>query len=1148
MSQGTKAIFLEEDIAGKDLDKEKYGISDMGGQGKEAPRLILKQQNEWAKKEQTYINNVWQKVKTALRIPDGMLLNTNNNIAYDETTLIPTKFNRGGVVYAHDGFDPSKQKMPTLFDLPQDFRQTQKPYKPDVKPKPGLAGASIGAPGTVSPTQQQAIDKKVREQTPQDIPYWFGTRKESQTERQHRVIQSSLDEGTPEWYKNAGIAWQMVEDLGSGLAVKPNNPRLLYSPRGIKTPITKSPFSIPVPDYGRQQPPVVPKSKTPLPTPKQPVVSPTPRPEKVSLGFEYLGTRGAANPKAGGVKGTGLTSTDTQATAQVFDPSKTMSQSRTLAEYQKSLKDARDAEFKRLDKLQAQWAKEQLIEYQRQEKEGTLKPDYQQRSLKERAAEFARLRAEGHKQRVEADHISAQNSSKFDFDAKRTGDFSSGSFIKSQAKPTFSKFIPTKDFDIDSIQRLMQYPQPVFDSLVERVYQLTGTSGELPKTFNRTNLLFGDQEIGITGIGAAAPGIKQEPIGRMGFRDTIGRENIKNALIEVLLSNFRSEIDKFQPVNLGPVDEMNAREYKDRGLIGSAEQKVGGIYGTRVEGTGNFYHPESNSAAAKFLSTHTNFNLTQADTDPKLAQSRGGFLIETARGVLERAQQEVMTKLQQAVLAQQNKPQTPDVHGAPASNKIRIISPENSNSNTVNSEVLGEYGEIIAFYEDPKTGSANQAWGRVSAKPIDKKTYKIETSLAKKGHGESLYHAIIEYITKIGGSVIPDYPETQSPDAKKLWKKLEKHPDISGDRENGYTKKPSLITDPTRVGPGVSENYIRRPTNFDEIHQQGYGDLVKPVSPTPVTPIPSPRAKAFIQSKSRGGVVYASSGALIPYEPRGTNTVPAMLTPGEFVINRAATQKNLPLLKSINSGGSNYSSGGVVYAEDGTFIPWRNKYSQMQGEKENAYRKEQERKVQAYKEEQARRANEYQNRGSVRPSSPTAPPQQQNQQQNQYQMSPQTSQRVNMAAQAAFDPKNSGDVNKQLTIFGTLLTGTNQVLTQFGATLENMIKGMGASPVGGGVNNGSAGQQGSQNQNKNGPLDGLSDFTTKFGEFIGQLQKINLPPVINVMGNHKVEVIFNGAEILRELQPEISKLVVAQVGGAMKSISDQSEGAFKYQV
>jgi hypothetical protein len=60
-----------------------------------------------------------------------------------------------------------------------------------------------------------------------------------------------------------------------------------------------------------------------------------------------------------------------------------------------------------------------------------------------------------------------------------------------------------------------------------------------------------------------------------------------------------------------------------------------------------------------------------------------------------------------------------------------------------------------------------------------------------------------------------------------------------------------------------------------------------------------------------GGMVYASNGTLVDFQPRGTDTVPAMLTPGEFVVNRAATQKNLPLLKSINSN-TYMAEGGLL--------------------------------------------------------------------------------------------------------------------------------------------------------------------------------------------------------------------------------------------
>jgi rhodanese-related sulfurtransferase len=74
-----------------------------------------------------------------------------------------------------------------------------------------------------------------------------------------------------------------------------------------------------------------------------------------------------------------------------------------------------------------------------------------------------------------------------------------------------------------------------------------------------------------------------------------------------------------------------------------------------------------------------------------------------------------------------------------------------------------------------------------------------------------------------------------------------------------------------------------------------------------------------INNYATGGLVYASKGKLINFQPRGTDTVPAMLTPGEFVINRQSTAKYKPVLEAINSG--NYNQGGIVrYLNNGGMI------------------------------------------------------------------------------------------------------------------------------------------------------------------------------------------------------------------------------------
>ena len=62
-------------------------------------------------------------------------------------------------------------------------------------------------------------------------------------------------------------------------------------------------------------------------------------------------------------------------------------------------------------------------------------------------------------------------------------------------------------------------------------------------------------------------------------------------------------------------------------------------------------------------------------------------------------------------------------------------------------------------------------------------------------------------------------------------------------------------------------------------------------------------------------IVKRNAGGTIPGSG-STDTVPAMLTPGEFVVNKKATQKNLGLLKEINDSGK---AGGSVSAERGMY-------------------------------------------------------------------------------------------------------------------------------------------------------------------------------------------------------------------------------------
>jgi hypothetical protein len=75
----------------------------------------------------------------------------------------------------------------------------------------------------------------------------------------------------------------------------------------------------------------------------------------------------------------------------------------------------------------------------------------------------------------------------------------------------------------------------------------------------------------------------------------------------------------------------------------------------------------------------------------------------------------------------------------------------------------------------------------------------------------------------------------------------------------------------------------------------------------------------------RGGVVYANRGMFVP---RGTDTVPAMLTPGEFVVRRESVNRgnNLQLLQAINSGNgaAGMARGGKVgYYNNGGRVQYK---------------------------------------------------------------------------------------------------------------------------------------------------------------------------------------------------------------------------------
>ena len=86
------------------------------------------------------------------------------------------------------------------------------------------------------------------------------------------------------------------------------------------------------------------------------------------------------------------------------------------------------------------------------------------------------------------------------------------------------------------------------------------------------------------------------------------------------------------------------------------------------------------------------------------------------------------------------------------------------------------------------------------------------------------------------------------------------------------------------------------------------------------------KAEFEARPMASGGMVYAAGGGSI-FKPRGTDTVPAMLTPGEFVIKKSAVDKvGLGTLSAINGGGSPVykAEGGLVGGNDAIRMTARN--------------------------------------------------------------------------------------------------------------------------------------------------------------------------------------------------------------------------------
>lgn len=122
-------------------------------------------------------------------------------------------------------------------------------------------------------------------------------------------------------------------------------------------------------------------------------------------------------------------------------------------------------------------------------------------------------------------------------------------------------------------------------------------------------------------------------------------------------------------------------------------------------------------------------------------------------------------------------------------------------------------------------------------------------------------------------------------------------------RQAELLAKPKSLAEAATQPPIDSESQASTETVFTAPDQQNIQPKADRIPESSVDLLTqSVEATAPLQGFSVGGQVTASNTPAKPIDP--SDTVPAMLTPGEFVVNAANAQKHLPLLRHINQGGS----------------------------------------------------------------------------------------------------------------------------------------------------------------------------------------------------------------------------------------------------
>jgi hypothetical protein len=205
--------------------------------------------------------------------------------------------------------------------------------------------------------------------------------------------------------------------------------------------------------------------------------------------------------------------------------------------------------------------------------------------------------------------------------------------------------------------------------------------------------------------------------------------------------------------------------------------------------------------------------------------------------------------------------------------------------------------------------------GFVSAKKAGGDLYTIGLSKATKGYGPRLYDVVMEAATAAGGMLTSDRNQV-SDAAQAVWKFYFKN---RGDVKKTPLPPEQWTKNSQYVSPklyGKKETWPP-PTDDAWILQSGYSKSPDLINSGDVIDMNDPKYAQFVQQQQMSFMARHNGGSIRKFAKGGTaeDTVPALLTPGEFVINKKAAQKiGYGQLHKLNKADKlqGYNKGGYV--------------------------------------------------------------------------------------------------------------------------------------------------------------------------------------------------------------------------------------------